>query len=239
MSSRTPVGRATVPKAFDRIAATYDRLTGANPGYRAHLELSARRMGLGDAPRVLDLCCGTGLSTAALRAVYPDAELVGLDASEGMLARARSKPLGARWVHGDATDPRAAGVEGTFDGVLMAYGLRNLPDPDRALGNILELLEPGGVLAVHEYALSGPRAKLVWNAVALGIIVPAGLLTAGDAAIYRYLRRSVNEFDDASALQRRLLRAGFRQVRREDMRGWQRGVVHTFLAVKPGAGAKA
>ena len=152
-----------------------------------------------------------------------------------MLAKARQKTdLDARWVLGDATDPAAAGVEGPFDAVFMAYGLRNLPDPDRGLANVLALLRPGGLLAVHEYSLDGSaRARWTWNAVTLGVIVPGGLLTAGTADIYRYLRRSVLAFDRAEQLRRRLLRAGFRQVRVHEAGGWQKGIVHTFVARKP------
>ena len=225
--------RREVPHAFDRIAGTYDLLTALNPGYGRHLRASARRMELERPRRLLDLCCGTGASTEALRAAYPHAEIVALDASAGMLARAKKKPLRVSWVLGDAVDPRAAGIEGPFDGIFVAYGVRNLPDPDRGLRNMLALLDRDGVLAVHEYALEDRRARWVWNAVALGVIQPGGLLTAPGAPIYRYLRRSVNEFDGADALERRILRAGFRNVRRLPVDGWQRGIVHTFLGRRP------
>lgn len=225
--------RSDVPRAFDRIAGTYDLLTGLNPGYGRHLLASARRLEL-DAPRrLLDLCCGTGASTRALRVAYPNAEIVALDASAGMLERAKKKPVGATWVLGDASDPEAAGVRGPFDGIFVAYGVRNLPDPDRGLRNMLALLAPGGAIAVHEYALEDRRARWIWNAVALGVIQPGGFLTAPGTPIYRYLRRSVNAFDSADGLERRLLRAGFRQVGRYASDGWQRGIVHTFVGRKP------
>lgn len=222
---------------FDRVAGGYDRLTGLNPGYRRNLRKSAERMRLPPAPRLLDLCCGTGLSTEALAVTYPDArELVALDASEGMLARARRKELGrpVRWVLGDAMDPAAAGVDAPFDGVLMAYGLRNVPDPDTCLSRILALLAPGGRLAVHEYTLSGhPASRAVWNAVTLGVVVPGGLLLSGSTRIYRYLRRSVLEFDTVEQLRARMRRAGFEDVRSAPMGGWQRGIVHTVLGTRP------
>lgn len=225
--------RGDVPRAFDRIAGTYDLLTALNPGYGKHLRASARRMNLDSPKRLLDLCCGTGASTEAVRAAYPNATLVAMDASAGMLERAKKKKLNVQWMLGDASDPRAAGVEGTFDGIFVAYGIRNLPDPDRGLRNMLELLEPGGVIAVHEYALEDRRARWVWNAVALGVIQPGGWLTAPTSSIYSYLRKSVNEFDSADALERRMLRAGFRQVRRYASTGWQRGIVHTFVGRRP------
>jgi ubiquinone/menaquinone biosynthesis C-methylase UbiE len=236
-----------VPSEFDRVADTYDLLTGMNPGYHRHLRVSAGRLGLHERggslarPRVLDLCCGTGLSTEALRQVIPGAELVGLDASAGMLDVARGKPVlsGVRFVRGDATDPREAlreqaGVEGRFDGILMAYGIRNVPDADRCLRNLRELLAPGAPIVFHEYSVADSlSARAVWDAVCYGIIIPGGLVTAGDARIYRYLQQSVRAFDGVKAFEARLARAGFERVRTEPMDGWQRGILHSFVAHAP------
>lgn len=185
--------------------------------------------------KVLDLCCGTGLSTEALTAVRPDVEVVGLDASEGMLAQARAKAVlrGVRFVHGDATDPRAAGIGGRFDAILMAYGIRNVPEPDLCLSNLRELLEPGGQICFHEYSVAGSRrARATWDAVTMGIVIPLGAAVGGDADIYRYLRRSVHAFDSVSQFERRLRAAGFQDVHTEPMDGWQRRVLHSFLARK-------
>lgn len=230
--------KTAVPTAFDRVAGHYDLLTGLNPGYAKHLRWSAERMGLdraADAP-VLDLCCGTGLSTHALVQTYPRARVTGLDASAGMLAVAAKKPWASpvRWVCGDAMDPAAAGVAGPFAGILMAYGIRNMPDPDLCLQRLLALLAPGGVVCFHEYSVNDSTwTKLLWNAVSLGIIIPAGLLTAPRSDIYRYLRTSVNQFDGAAAFQARLARAGFTDQHRHTMDGWQSGIVHSFLARRP------
>ena len=222
-----------VAGAFNEVAHQYDFFTGLNPGYRRHLRLSAERLELGPRARILDLCCGTGLSTAALRRVYPDARINALDASAGMLSRAKRKDIDARFFLGDATDPASHGVEGTFDGILMAYGIRNVPDPDRCLGNLLTLLKPGGRICFHEYSVADSRSsRAVWNAVTLGLIIPGGML-AGGADLYRYLRRSVNEFDGVRAFEERLSRSGFDAVRTLPMDGWQRGIVHSFLAQRP------
>lgn len=229
------VSRQTVPRAFDRVARRYDLMTGMNPGYRRHLRMSAERMRAPREGRLLDLCCGTGLSTAAVRAVYPGAEIVGLDASEGMLEEARQKrELAADFVLGDATDPAAAGVEGTFGGILMAYGIRNVPDRDRCLANVLALLEPGARIVFHEYSVQDDRIRqTIFNAVCAGFIEPAGWLTSRDASIYRYLRRSVNEFDGVEAFEERLRLAGFDEVETLPLDGWQRGIVHSFVARRP------
>lgn len=228
--------KQAVPHEFDRVARRYDLLTGMNPGYHRHLRYSAERMLLPEDAAILDLCCGTGLSTAAIARTYPRATITGLDASAGMLEVARKKPdlAAVRFVHGDAMDPAASGVPGPFDGILMAYGIRNMPDPDLCLARLLQLLKPGGTICFHEYSVRDSlRASITWNAVCLGVIIPAGLVTSPGSDIYRYLRRSVNAFDGAEAFKRRLAAAGFTGVSSATMDGWQAGIVHTFLARRP------
>ena len=221
---------------FTRVARGYDLLCTLNPGYKRHLAWSARRMELPARARILDLCCGTGLSTAALRAAYPRATITGLDASAGMLelARARTSLGDVTWLEGDAMDPTAAGATGPYDGVFMAYGIRNVIDPDLCLERLRDILSPGGVLCLHEYSVGDSRwSRAVWRAVTGGIVIPLGWMVTGTTSIFRYLRRSVLDFDGVAALQRRLRRAGFVEIRVEPMDGWQRGIVHSFIARRP------
>ena len=228
-----------IPGAFDAGAPAYDKLVGANPGYHAHLRLSAQRMRLpneGHGLRLLDAGCGTGASTAALVAVAPKAEIVAVDASSGMLAEAAAKswPSSVRFVQSRIEDLADAKVSGPFDGILAAYLVRNLADKDAQLRDFRALLRPGGTLAVHEYSVRDSRpATAVWNAVCATIIIPSGRLRSGDAGLYRYLRRSVNRFDGASEFRDRLRANGFSTVRSETMPGWQRNIVHTFLGQAP------
>jgi ubiquinone/menaquinone biosynthesis C-methylase UbiE len=237
--SKAGLRRAEVPGAFDVGAAAYDRLVGANPGYHDHLRISARRMRIADGGRglrLLDAGCGTGASTAALLEAAPRAEIVAVDASAGMLERATAKswPDSVRFVHAPIEALADAGVHGPFDGILAAYLLRNLADPDAQLRRFREMLRPGGTLAVHEYSVRDSKAaEAIWNAVCWGIIIPAGWKLTGDSTLYRHLWRSVNGFDGAAQFQRRVAAAGFAGVHSETMPGWQRGIVHTFLGDAP------
>ena len=236
---KTGLSRGDVPDAFDAGAAAYDRLVGANPYYHANLCLSARRMrlpGRGQGLRLLDAGCGTGASTAALLAVAPDAEIVAVDAARGMLDAARAKPWPAsvRFVHARVEELGERGITGPFDGILAAYLLRNLADPDGQLRAFRDLLRPGGSLAVHEYSVRDSRAAtLVWHAVCWGIIIPAGWWHTRDTTLYRHLWRSVLTFDGAARFQRRMGDAGFTGVHCETMPGWEHNVVHTFLGDAP------
>ena len=80
MTTDAALRREEVPAAFDTGAAAYDRLVGANPGYHAHLRLSARRMRLpGDGRGLHLLDAGSAPLDAA--GVPPDAAGVPPDAA--------------------------------------------------------------------------------------------------------------------------------------------------------------
>jgi ubiquinone/menaquinone biosynthesis C-methylase UbiE len=239
--------KAAVPEAFDAAARGYDLLVGANPGYHEHLRLSALRMGLpnrGEGLRLLDVGCGTGASTAALLSVAPLAEIVGVDGSAGMIAKARSKdwPRSVSFVRarldelGTTPDPlgNEIGRPESFDGILAAYLVRNLPDPDEGLATLHSLLKPGAPVAVHDYSVADSlRARLVWAGVCWTVIIPAGALVTRDSGLYRYLWDSVRKFDGAREFERRMGRAGFTDLRTHTVPGWQSRIVHTFLGRRP------
>lgn len=225
--------------AFDAGATAYDRLVGASPGYHKQLLLSARRMRIpnsGKGLRLLDAGCGTGASTAALLAVAPDAEIVAVDASRGMLDAAAAKdwPPSVRFVHTPVEQLAEHGITGPFDGILAAYLIRNLADRDGQLRELRTMLRPGATLAVHEYSVrDSATATRIWHAVCWGIIIPAGWWRTRDAALYRYLWRSVLDFDGAARFRDRLCDAGFTAVHSETMPGWEANIVHTFLGDAP------
>ncbi|MFL1426732.1 MULTISPECIES: class I SAM-dependent methyltransferase [unclassified Nocardiopsis] len=232
-----------VTEGFDHAARAYDRLVAGDPGYHAHLRTSARRLdpgALGPEPRVLDLGCGTGASTAALLHAAPSARIVGVDASAGMLAAAREKPwpdtVSFHRARAEELTPRWAAerLGGPVDAVFGAYLIRNCPDPDLALGVIRDLLRPGGRLVLHEYSVAdSTAARAVWTAVCWGVIIPAGRALTGSGDLFRYLWRSVLEFDGRRALLERMRRAGLESVASAPLPGWQYGITHTFAGRRP------
>lgn len=242
----TPTGRmktGAVTEEFDFAAGVYDRLVAANPGYHRDLRRSAWRLrlpGRGEGLSLMDLGCGTGASTAALLREYPRARIVGVDASRGMLQAAAAK----EWPENVSFHlSRAEGITpewveellgGPADAVFAAYLVRNVPDPDALLTAVRALLRPGGRLALHEYSVADSvSARAVWTAVCWGVVIPAGRALAGRADLFRYLWRSVLEFDGRAALLNRMRGAGLESVASAPLPGWQYGITHTFVGRRP------
>jgi len=236
----------TTAAAFDRGATRYDLMVALNPGYHRELRRAAsaliERVGARPGLSLLDLACGSGASTRALvDAAPPGASVLGLDASAGMLEQARRKdwPVGVRFGQAVAgrLDLDAVGAA-TLDGVQACYLFRNVPpaERDRAVREVFELLRPGGWLCVQEYSVAGDRrARAVWDAVSRLAIIPLGRLVGRTDDLYRYLWRSVVDFDSIGRFADRLDAAGFTQIAHRTAPGWQRGILHTVVARKPDA----
>jgi len=96
-------------------------------------------------PRIVDLGCGGGLSTTALQRCFPDAQLLGLDNSEAMLAAARQRLPHLRFELGDIatwSDPQADIV---FSNAALHWAPRHID----VMARIAAQLPPQGVLAAQ------------------------------------------------------------------------------------------
>jgi ubiquinone/menaquinone biosynthesis C-methylase UbiE len=236
-----------VPEAFDEVADRYDLMVALNPGYHAHLRQSARSLVAGLIPgvgsRVVDVGCGSGASTRALvdelNRAGVRAEVLGVDGSVGMLEQAERKawPSSVRFARGRAESLESVCVDAglqPLDGVFAAYLLRNVSDRDAVLRSVHDLLRPGGTLVIHEYSVVGrPRSEAVWTAVCRGVVVPLGWVTSRRTRLYHYLWRSVMDMDSVEQVMQRMIHAGFEDVRTRSVRGWQRGIIHTFHGRRP------
>jgi len=136
---------------FDRWSAVYDRPGFQDATYRpVHDAVLAR---LTELPRgmVLDLGCGTGQLTRRLTEQFPDAEVVGLDYSAGMLGVASDR-VGSRasLVHADAQylPFRSASA----DVVVCTESFHWYGDQRRALAALAAVLRPGGQLVIASVA---------------------------------------------------------------------------------------
>jgi demethylmenaquinone methyltransferase/2-methoxy-6-polyprenyl-1,4-benzoquinol methylase len=239
MSTEGVQPRAGSGAMFDRIAHRYDLLNrvlslGIDQRWRRR---TVRALALDDAPappRVLDLATGTGDLALLIARRHPDARVVGLDPARRMLERGRDKARDAgiehrvRLLTGDAE--ALPFPDAGFDGVTIAFGIRNVPDRPRALREMRRVTRPGGRVAVLE--LSEPEGGLLGALARFHVhtVVPrVGALLSGERE-YRYLQRSIAAFPPADAFARMMTEAGL-DVLRVDRLTF--GVCHLYLAARP------
>ena len=108
-----------------------------------------QRIELSNPERIVDLGCGPGNSTEALRRRWPDANIIGVDRSPEMIAAAKAAYPEGTWEVGDAGTWKA---RQPFDLVYANAMLHWLPDHARVCRHWMEQVAPGGALAVQQPA---------------------------------------------------------------------------------------
>jgi len=198
---------------FDRIAGVYDRMNsvmtvGLDARWRARAVDLAGIDPARPGDRVLDVACGTG--DLALEAHRRGAEVVGLDFSAEMLARAREKEPGMEWVQGNAL--ALPFEDASFTAATVGFGARNFSDLAAGVGEMARVVRPGGRVVVLE--ITKPEAPPLSGFFSLWFdrIVPLLGRVAGDPDAYAYLPSSVKRFPGPEGLARVMAGAGLEQI---------------------------
>jgi len=175
---------------------------------------AARAASVTDGDRVLDMACGTGDLTLLIAKTTPAAEVIGGDFTPEMLeiARRRNRHEKIRYVHADAME--LPFEDESFDALTIAFGIRNVTDPEAALDEFRRVLRPGGRLVILEFATPKSRIVRTLNAWYTKWIMPvtAGLIARDRTGAYRYLPRSIETFLQPEAMRNALQEAGLRDV---------------------------
>lgn len=145
----------------------------------------------------LDVCCGTGLLTAAqAQLVGPAGKVVGLDFCPEMLAVAEANIAGTPYraivdlVEGNAMSLPFA--DGVFDCATIGFALRNVPDIKAVLAEMRRVVRPGGRVVSLELAKPGtPGLKQLYYLYFERILPLLGKLGAGVDGPYRWLPESL------------------------------------------------
>jgi ubiquinone/menaquinone biosynthesis C-methylase UbiE len=147
--------RAFEHAGWEHAAAEYDATFAHASASFADALLDAA--GVGGATRLLDVCCGTGVVTAA--AAGRGADVTGVDFSAAMLGQARRVHAQLRFDEGDAeTLPYP---DGSFDAVVSNFGIHHIAHSDRAMAEARRVLRPGGRLAITNWA--APAENIAWR----------------------------------------------------------------------------
>jgi demethylmenaquinone methyltransferase/2-methoxy-6-polyprenyl-1,4-benzoquinol methylase len=221
---------------FASIAGRYDFLNHAlSLGLdRRWRRRAVRELAPAPGARVLDLCGGTGDLSVELAREIPRGLVLCCDFCPPMLARAvpkfrrkrvddRCRVLGADGLQLPFTDD-------AFDGVTVAFGVRNFADMGRGLREIRRVLVPGGKLVVLEFSTPHAPGLSQLYRFYLGRVLPRlGDSVSGTEGPYGYLARTIADFPAPELLAGRIREAGFGAV------GWitlSGGIVAIHTAFK-------
>lgn len=215
-------GRA-IREMFAGVAPRYDLL---NHLLSASLDVVWRRkaaaaLGLASEAEALDICCGTGDQSVALR--KRGARVASADFCIPMLALARRK-------FGRLGRPRPAPLAADalalpfprqrFDGATVSFGLRNVADLDAALHQLAGVLRPGSPLVVLEFAVPElPVLRGLYLLYFRRLLPWIGRLVSSRGSAYDYLPSSVLEFPQRQRFLDRMAAAGFTGLSWRDLSG--------------------
>ena len=223
---------------FAAIAPRYDLNNRLHSLWRdqAWRRKAVKMAGVRGTDVVLDVACGTGdLAFAFVRGGA--GEVWGVDFTPEMLLVAEAKAVrggeGVRpkFLAGDATALPLP--DRSVDVVTIAFGIRNVAEPGRAMAEFYRVLRPGGRVVVLEFSLPRNRWLRGGYEFYFNRILPrtAGWIARDRSGAYEYLPRSVNTFLGREQMQEMLVEAGFKQVVLKSM---TMGIAVIYRGVKQG-----
>lgn len=163
--------------------------------------------------RILDLCCGTGDMTFALRrqAGKSRPKTTGADFSHAMLQRATAKSAALEsapeWIEADALN--LPFPDSHFDLVTSAFGFRNLADYDAGLREIFRVLRSEGECGILDFGEPKGLLGAAYRIYFKQVLPRVGTVISGVRGPYAYLPASVERFPAPEEMLMRMRRAGF------------------------------
>ena len=208
--------KAQVARMFDGIAHRYDFL---NRFLSLGIDTTWRRKAIRHlAPykphHLLDVATGTGdMALMAWKRLRPQ-KITGIDISVHMLQKGRQKIQAAglqqhiELVTGDSETINFP--DATFDGAMVAFGVRNFERLEQGLKEMLRVLQPGAPLVVLEFSRpAAPLVRSLYNLYMSKISPQIAAAFGQNKEAYVYLNNSANAFPDRQGFVNIMDRAGF------------------------------
>ncbi len=237
MTKLTEKGRG-IRDMFDRIAPRYDLLNrvlslGIDRRWR---RFAVRQLNVPPGGMVLDIATGTGdVALEVARQTDASVRIVGSDFTQGMLVLGRDKiaasPFRERILLINAPCEAMPHPDALFDGVTIAFGIRNVVDRQQGLCEMARVLKPGGRAVILEFATPRNRFFRTIYYFYFRRVLPwlGGLISQRSA--YQYLPDSVLEFPDRETFGKMMEDAGFSSVKVHDLTG---GIAAVHVGTRAG-----
>jgi trans-aconitate 2-methyltransferase len=187
----------TGPREWD--AETYDAVS--DPQFDWGTEVLGR-LELAGNESAIDAGCGSGKVTEKLLERLPDGELLAVDGSEAMIAKAKER-LGARAAYRVA-DLSELQVERPVDLIFSTATFHWIADHDRLFGRLHAALNPGGRLV----AQCGGQGNVAEHAQVIAVVA-----ARPEFAAHLEQMTGIWNFAAPGETEQRLLRAGFTEAR--------------------------
>ena len=176
-----PINTFTDGEAYERLMGRWSQHVGT---------LFLDWLDLPKGLRCLDVGCGNGAFTEVLAARVAPSELAGVDPSEGQLAFAKIRD-GAKAAQFRVGDAQALPFpDGSFDVAVMALVISFVPDPAKAVAEMVRVVRPGGWVATYMWDVAAnmqPHGLFYATLTALGFPIAARPSDASDLGVMRSL----------------------------------------------------
>src|SRR5260221_8521938 len=214
--------QAMVDEVFDKVAPRYDLMNDLMSGglHRVWKDILVTAL---NPPRnerafsALDVAGGTGdVAFRIAEAAGASTRVTVCDINEEMLAvgreRAAQRRLEGRVSFTAGNAETLPFPDRNFDACTVAFGIRNVPRIDIALGEFFRVLRPGSRFLCLEFSsVDVPGLDALYDFYSFSVIPALGRAVAGDAEAYRYLVESIRRFPKPAAFAEMITAAGFRR----------------------------
>ncbi len=177
----------------------------------------------------IDLCCGTGDMSMLLASYMKSSEnITGMDSAAQILSVARERSKlnysSIEWINGDALKTNLPSNQ--FDGLLMAYGLRNLSSFDAGLREAFRILRPGGRAGILDFrSFQGGSIQGLFQKIYLSLYVVPIASAFGLGKEYSYIKKSLVNFPSGLGQISLALSAGFSKAEYQTLAMGQMGIL--------------
>lgn len=198
-----------IKKMFDSISKDYDKLNDIM-SFGLHKRVKKDIIkGLSSRESILDLCTGTGDIAGILKEKFPRSKVIGIDFSENMLEIAKSKHPQIEFIQGDCTN--LPFEDESFDLCTVAFGLRNIPELEKAVSEIYRVLKKDGIFINLDLGKPNRFFNLFLKPYMYVWVAILGKIFHGDETPYKYLAESNETFPALAELMELYKKAGFKK----------------------------